>query len=67
MLVDCSGGRIEGWAYEVMSEEQEDALRVYETSRYEVIRVEIRMENGGQGRVVRGCSFRFVGEEAELD
>jgi len=50
--------RIKGSAYQVMSEEHEDALRKYESEAYEVVRCIIEMN----GTTVEGCTFRFVGE-----
>ena len=50
--------RIKGSAYQVVSEEHEDALRKYETEAYEVVRCVIEMN----GTPVEGCTFRFVGE-----
>ena len=47
---------VEGWAYLVKTEEQEDDLRFYETANYEVVRCGIIMEGG----TVDGCTFRFV-------
>ncbi|KAF9634051.1 AIG2-like protein [Lasiodiplodia theobromae] len=55
-LVD-GAERIDGWAYEVVSKEQEDALRAYETEKYEVVRCGIEMEGGEE---VMGCTFRFA-------
>ncbi|KAB5513592.1 hypothetical protein GE09DRAFT_1231760 [Coniochaeta sp. 2T2.1] len=54
---------VEGMAYLVRSEEDEGALRYYETERYEVVRCEIEMqdENGQEVERVMGCTFRFVG------
>jgi len=49
---------IKGSAYQVTSEEREDALRKYETSAYEVVRCLIEIK----GMMVEGCTFRFVGE-----
>jgi len=49
---------IKGAAYQVKSEEHEDALRKYETSAYEVVRCSIEMN----GIFVQECTFRFVGE-----
>ena len=58
-LVDGSEtSSIKGSAYQVMSEEREDTLRKYETSAYEVVRCSIDMN----GRMVQGCTFRFVGK-----
>lgn len=47
---------VQGVAYEVASEEHEDSLRGYETSKYEVVRCDIHVERKG---VVRGLTFRF--------
>jgi hypothetical protein len=67
-LIDNSlGSRVDGWAYEVVSQEQEDALCMYETAKYEVVRVDIGLHGDSGGRVVKGCTFRFAGEEHELD
>jgi hypothetical protein len=40
---------------------------MYETAKYEVVRVSITVVESGGERVVRGCTFRFAGEEDELD
>jgi hypothetical protein len=62
-LVDApSGDVVSGFAYEVTSKEQEDALRAYETDNYEVVRCHISVE----GRMVKGCTFRFV-ESVSID
>jgi hypothetical protein len=50
--------RTKGSAYQVTSEEHEDALRKYETEAYEVVRCVIEMND----TTVEGCTFRFVGE-----
>ncbi|KAK8221869.1 hypothetical protein M8818_000034 [Zalaria obscura] len=56
-LVDGSAhAEVEGWAYLVADVEQEDALRAYETDRYQVVRCTINMDETS----VQGCSFRFV-------
>jgi hypothetical protein len=47
---------VQGLAYQVMTREHEDALRTYETDKYEVVRCGIEIE----GRWVQGCTFRFV-------
>ncbi|PLB48233.1 hypothetical protein P170DRAFT_437899 [Aspergillus steynii IBT 23096] len=52
---------VEGWAYEIMSEEEEDQLRYYETDQYEVVRCEIDMMNWEGGRI-KGLTFRFCGD-----
>ncbi len=49
---DC----VHGSAFEVTSAEREEALQLYETEKYEVVRCYIRMA----GRNVRGLTFRFV-------
>ncbi|KAF2121541.1 hypothetical protein BDV96DRAFT_640930 [Lophiotrema nucula] len=67
-LVDHPGSEVEGWALKVQSEEEEDALRVYETARYEVVRAKIELKGGDrEGEVLCGCTFRFAGWEDELD
>jgi len=66
-LVDNPGTCVEGCAYEVVSQEQEDALRVYETAKYEVVRVEIMCRVDFRAKVLSGLTFRFAGEEGELD
>jgi hypothetical protein len=66
-LVDCPGSCVHGWAYEVVSPEQEDALRVYETAKYEVVRVEILYRSERGGKAVWGCTFRFARGESELN
>jgi hypothetical protein len=62
-LVDSPRERVDGWAFEVATKEEEDALCMYETAKYEVVRVGIEIA----GRVVTGCTFRFAGQEEELD
>ncbi|KAH8432303.1 gamma-glutamylcyclotransferase family protein [Aspergillus melleus] len=52
---------VDGWAYEVASEEHEEQLRYYETDQYEVVRCEIRLMNGEE-KSVKGLTFRFVGD-----
>ncbi|CZR66905.1 uncharacterized protein PAC_16806 [Phialocephala subalpina] len=57
-LVDgCEEDVVEGKAYEVETREHEDALRSYETSKYEVVRCVIQVGY----REIPGCTFRFVG------
>lgn len=57
-LVDgASTDFINGSAYEVTSKEREDALRLYETENYEVVRCSIAMAS----RTVQGLTFRFAG------
>ena len=48
---------VHGSAFQVGSREQEDALLVYETENYEVVRCSISM----RGRMIQGLTFRFVG------
>ncbi|KAG4438533.1 hypothetical protein IFR05_006007 [Cadophora sp. M221] len=56
-LVDGpESSRIDGWAYQVTSEEHEDALRKYETAAYEVVKCEIEMNDN----TVQGSTFRFA-------
>ncbi len=61
-LIDCPGGKAQGFVYQVESADQEDALRVYEGDDYEVVRANIVLE----GRVIEGRTFRFSGIEDEL-
>jgi hypothetical protein len=49
--------QVNGSAYLVMSKEDEDALRAYETDNYEVVRCTITMKE----EKAHGCTFRFVG------
>jgi hypothetical protein len=66
LVDDNPGSRVDGWAYEVVSQEQEDTLRTYETAKYEVVRVEIELNGHSGRRFVKGCTFRFVGPKGEL-
>ncbi|OJI82941.1 hypothetical protein ASPTUDRAFT_191420 [Aspergillus tubingensis CBS 134.48] len=60
-LVDGdASARVEGWAYEVGSTEDEGILRYYETDFYEVVRCDICMVDVGE--MVKGLVFRFVGD-----
>ena len=57
-LVDASPEHIvHGHVFEVQDENQEQALRSYETARYEVVRCAIHIEGG---KVIQGLTFRFV-------
>ena len=57
-LVDgASTDYVHGSAYNVTTKEREEALLLYETEMYEVVRCAIVMESG----VVEGLTFRFVG------
>ncbi|CAN9182212.1 unnamed protein product [Alternaria alternata] len=67
LIDDDPESRVDGWAYEVVSQEQEHALCMYETVRYEVVRVEIKLDGHSGGRFVKGCAFQFAGERGELD
>lgn len=61
VLVDAVGygeERVEGMACEILGMEEEDALLVYETDDYEVVRCEIVIVE----ETVRGCTFRFLGD-----
>ena len=49
--------RVNGWAYWVETEEQESALRSFETAKYEVVRCVILLEDGTKQP---GCTFRFT-------
>ncbi|KIW57829.1 hypothetical protein PV05_02386 [Exophiala xenobiotica] len=62
-LTDAPGEKVDGSAFLVESRDQEDALRFYETDKYEVVRCHITMQTG----VVCGLTFRFNGAEHELD
>jgi hypothetical protein len=58
-LVDGPEKRcVKGSAYQVISEEHEDALRKYETSAYEVVRCLIKIGDA----TVEGGTFRFTGQ-----
>ncbi|KAI1113050.1 hypothetical protein F5Y14DRAFT_452457 [Nemania sp. NC0429] len=56
-LVDCPRGLVHGHAFQVQDKDQEEALRCYETDKYEVVRCELSI---GDERV-RGLTFRFAG------
>ena len=49
--------KVDGWAYRVEKPEHEEALRIYETDAYEVVRCSILLQNGS---VEKGCTFRFL-------
>ncbi|KAF9878420.1 hypothetical protein CkaCkLH20_03912 [Colletotrichum karsti] len=58
-LIDApADSTIDGYAFRVVSQEQEDVLQTYETDKYEVVRCLIEMED----EAVRGLTFRFIGE-----
>ena len=54
---------VEGTAFLMQDEEQEDAVRVFETEAYEVVRCEIEMQCGVK---VAGLTFRFAGDASQL-
>ena len=56
--VQGTGDLIQGRAFQVESQDQEDSLRYYETDHCEVVRCEIEMAEG----TVRGLTFRFIGK-----
>lgn len=59
-LVDgAATDRVSGFAYKVTTREREEALRIYETEVYEVVRCAITIK--GEEGIVRGLSFRFIG------
>ncbi|KAM7197908.1 hypothetical protein V8F20_006356 [Naviculisporaceae sp. PSN 640] len=57
-LIDWPGSAVEGAAFLVESEEIEDALRCYETDKYEVVRCDIGMKDDKS--LVKGLTFRFI-------
>ena len=64
-LIDGEEGEdeVEGWAFLVMSEMHEEALRSYERSAYEVVRCRIRCvadEARDGAEVLQGCTFRLA-------
>jgi hypothetical protein len=53
---------VQGWAFQVLSEEEEQALRHYETNKYEVVRCQIHwLEENKKGHRMAGLTFRFIG------
>ncbi|KXH31221.1 hypothetical protein CNYM01_04452 [Colletotrichum nymphaeae SA-01] len=52
---------VDGHAFLVTNKDQEDALQLYETDNYEVVRCVIELE-GERDEEVRGLTFRFIGE-----
>jgi dsDNA-binding SOS-regulon protein len=66
-LLDSDGAEnacVDGWAYLVETEEHEEALRLYETENYEIVRCAISME--GRSDAVKGLTFKFVGPSEHL-
>ncbi|KAF3007952.1 hypothetical protein E8E13_011308 [Curvularia kusanoi] len=61
-LVDCPGGKVEGHVFAVKSVDEEEALRAYEGSNYEVVRAEVEVD----GKRKECLTFRFVGSENDL-
>ncbi|KAJ4172029.1 hypothetical protein NW754_007627 [Fusarium falciforme] len=61
-LVDdpSQANTVHGKAYLVTREEDEEALRLYETEAYEIVRCRIEME---EGRVIDGLTFRWRDED----
>ncbi len=55
---------VHGHAYQVRSQEHDEALRIYETEKYEVVRCKIAIKDGA---VVSGLTFRFVHTAAGLE
>lgn len=61
-LVDDSKAIVNGFAYVVISADQEDALRVYEGDGYEVVAARLVVD----GQEIMGRTFRFAGFDDEL-
>ncbi|KAI0192828.1 hypothetical protein F4808DRAFT_442630 [Astrocystis sublimbata] len=55
-LIDMPGGHVRGSAFLVQSQDEEDALRCYETDKYEVVRCDILFE----GKTHGGLTFRYT-------
>jgi hypothetical protein len=60
-----AAARIDDWAFNVLSREHEDALRLYETEAYEVVRCSITMKDKPND-IVNGLVFRFAGQTQDL-
>ncbi len=56
-LVDSPGSKVDGSAFMVENVAHEDALRCYETEKYEVVRCAMEMMD--DGTMVKGLTFRF--------
>lgn len=54
---------VNGWAYIVTSEEDEEQLRYFETDSYEVVRCDILRADTGE--TIRGLTFRFCDDVGE--
>lgn len=65
-LVDDVDGSavVRGHTPHLMNQEQEDALRFYETDKYEVVRCLVGLDDQ---RKLTSLTFRFVGSDLELD
>lgn len=70
MSGEDNGKSVDGTAYLVKTRKEEDALRYYETDRYEVVRCGIEFLDDGRGdggeqghgsEWVHGLTFRFIG------
>ena len=57
---------VEGAAYQVQSEEDEEKLQYYETNAYEVAPCAIKLKNGGNPRIVIGKTFMYAGDAEAL-
>lgn len=53
---------IDGWAYRVLSDEDESILRFHESENYEVVRCNIQLAGGE----VKGLTFRYCGIQQHL-
>lgn len=63
-LVDADASAlVHGWAYQVRSRDEEEALRIYESDKYMVVRCRITMNNGYT--TVKGLTFRLVSDAAQ--
>lgn len=49
---------VDGWAYQVQNQDQEDSLRVYETGKYEVVRCTMKFEDDED--LIHGLTFRLA-------
>lgn len=58
--MDHNKAIVDGYAFTVENSMQDDALCGYETDKYEVVRCAIELPEECQ--VVKGLTFRFVGE-----
>lgn len=59
-LVDADEhSKVDGWAYQVKNQNEEDSLRVYETGKYEVVRCTIELMDG-EGAFIHGLTFRLA-------